>query len=143
MKYFRLFFVFILLLLSNIFLFADVYVDPSSLPSKAKKFISDIFPSTTYWSVELDGNKYEVELSNGVSIEFTFDGEWIKVEAEYLSIPISILPKSVANTVRNRYPNALIIETEKSFGNYKIKLNNFIEMYIGPSGQFLGQKFDD
>ena len=142
MKYSKLFYI-LILLLPNSFLFADTYVDSSTLPDKAKKFVSEIFPDTSIAKVELDSGKYEIELYNGVSIYFTLNGDWIKVEAEYLSIPISILPRMVANTVRNRHPGALIIEIEKSFGNYKIKLNNFIELYVGPSGQFLGQKFDD
>ena len=51
-------------------------------------------------------------------------------------------PQSL-NTVKQTYPQAAIIKVEKEWGNYKIKLNNFMELYITASGQLVGQKFDD
>ncbi|MBW5389473.1 PepSY-like domain-containing protein, partial [Brachyspira hampsonii] len=53
------------------------------------------------------------------------------------------LPANIANTIRNTYPQAAVIDVEKEWGNYKVKLNNFMELFISSNGQLMGQKFDD
>ena len=53
------------------------------------------------------------------------------------------MPQAVANTVRRAYPQAMMIDVEKEWGNYKIKLNNMMEMFISANGQLVGQKWDD
>ena len=58
-------------------------------------------------------------------------------------VPLSVLPQAVANTVRRTYPQAMMIDVEKEWGNYKIKLNNMMEMFISANGQLMGQKWDD
>ena len=72
-----------------------------------------------------------------------YNGEWDSIDGKYNTIPFSVLPQSVANTIKNTYPNTVIIEAEKEWGNYKVKLNNFMELFITSDGQLMGQKFDD
>ena len=124
-------------------LFADWIVDPATLPAQAKSFISSTFADAQVWKAERDGGKFEVSLSNGVEIDFAPNGEWLQIDAEYVVIPMSVLPKNVANSIQNAYPEASVVEVEKKFGNYKIKLNNFMELYISSNGHIVGQKFDD
>ena len=50
-------------------LFADDWMVPASaLPKKAQDFIASAYPDAAIWKVELDDGKFEVDLSNGVSI---------------------------------------------------------------------------
>ena len=56
---------------------------------------------------------------------------------------MSVLPQAVANTVRRTYPQAMMIDVEKEWGNYKIKLNNMMELFVSSGGQLMGQKWDD
>lgn len=123
--------------------FGDWVVPVSALPQKASSFINSTFPGSQIWKVERDGMKYEVKLSNGVDIDFNLAGDWVNIDGNWVIIPFSVLPVSVANTVKQAYPNTLIIDVEKEWGNYKVKLNNFMELYISSSGQLIGQKFDD
>ena len=96
-------------------LFADMVVPISALPQPAQSFIQNTFPN----------------------------GEWESIDSDYTPIPPTVLPNAVQNTLKSSYPQALITDIEKEFGNYKIKLNNMMELFISGSGQLMGQKMDD
>lgn len=123
--------------------FGDWIVPATSLPQKSRTFINTIYPGVQIWKVERDGGKFEVKLSNGADIDFLMNGDWRNIDGGYNTVPFSVLPAAVANTVKQTYPQALLIDVEKEWGNYKIKLNNMMELYITSGGQLMGQKFDD
>lgn len=143
MKIKKLLIISLILGLSSSMVFADWIVPVTALPQKSRAFINSTFPGVQIWKVERDGGKFEVKLSNGVDIDFYMNGDWKDIDGGWVTIPFSVLPAAVANTVKQTYPQAAIIEAEKEWGNYKIKLNNFMELYITASGQLVGQKFDD
>lgn len=130
------------LLLSSV-LFADMVVPVSQLPKSAQSFIQKTFPGAQIFKVERDDGKFDVKLNNGVDIKFFLNGDWEKIDSDYIPIPLTVLPNAVQNTLKNSYPQASITEIEKEFGNYKIKLNNMMELFISGSGQLMGQKMDD
>lgn len=124
-------------------LFADMVVPVSALPQSARSFIQRTFPNAQIFKVERDDGKFKAKLNNGVEIKFLPNGEWESIDSDYTPIPPTVLPNAVQNTVKNSYPQALITDVEKEFGNYKIKLNNMTELFISSSGQLIGQKMDD
>ncbi|MEI0488159.1 PepSY-like domain-containing protein [Brachyspira pulli] len=133
-----------LMVLSVSSLFADDWVVPvSQLPANARSFIQRVFPDAQIFKVERDGRKFDVKLSNGVSIDFLSNGEWENIDSEYTPIPESAFPPAVIKALKASYPQAAIIDAEKEWGNYKIKLNNMMEVMVSGNGQIMGQKFDD
>ena len=133
-----------LMVLSVSSLFADDWVVPvSQLPANARSFIQKVFPDAQIFKVERDGRKFDVKLSNGVSIDFLANGEWENIDSEYTPIPESAFPPAVIKALKASYPQAAIIDAEKEWGNYKIKLNNMMEVMVSGNGQIMGQKFDD
>ena len=133
-----------LMVLSVSSLFADDWVVPvSQLPANARSFIQKVFPDAQIFKVERDGRKFDVKLSNGVSIDFLANGEWENIDSEYTPIPESVFPPAVIKALKASYPQAAIIDAEKEWGNYKIKLNNMMEVMVSGNGQIMGQKFDD
>ena len=133
----------VLSIFSTSILFADMVVPALALPNQAVTFIKKIYPNAQIWKVERDGAKFDVELSNGASVDFLTNGDWIKIDGEYNGVPFSVLPQAVVNTVKKTYPQAMMVSVEKEWGNYKIKLNNMMEMFISSNGQLMGQQFDD
>ena len=129
--------------LSSSMVFGDWIVPVSSLPQKSRAFINSTFPGVQIWKVERDGGKFDVKLSNGVDIEFYMNGDWKDIDGGWTAIPFTVLPAAVANTVRQTYPQAAMVDVEKEWGNYKVKLNNMMELYVTSGGQLIGQKFDD
>lgn len=136
--------IFTLLFLFSAFLMADdIYIMPEQLPQNALQFIQKYFPNVNILYAEMDKKGYEVQLSNGVEIEFLRNGEFKEIEGNYVALPFEILPQSVANTVRKTYPNTVITKIKRKWNLYEVKLNNMMELYIDANGQLLGQKFDD
>ena len=133
----------ILTMISFSSLFADWVIPAESLPERARQFIAQNFSDAKIWYVESDDGKFEVELSNGIKIDFLYNGDWNEIDAEYVGIPYNVFPPNVANTIRNTYPQTVIISAEKKWGTYEINLNNMMELYISADGQLIGQKFDD
>ncbi|KLI15079.1 hypothetical protein A9X84_11155 [Brachyspira hyodysenteriae] len=132
-----------LFILSASSLFADMVVPPSALPQQANAFIQRAFPGAQIWKVERDGRKFDVQLSNGVSIDFLGNGDWENIDSEYAPIPDAAFPPAVIQAVKNAYPQAAVIDAEKEWGNYKLKLNNMMEVMVSGNGQIMRQKFDD
>ena len=132
-----------LFILSASSLFADMVVPPSALPQQANTFIQRVFPGAQIWKVERDGRKFDVQLSNGVSIDFLGNGDWQNIDSEYAPIPDAAFPPAVLQAVKKAYPQAAIIDAEKEWGNYKLKLNNMMEIMVSGNGQIMGQQFDD
>lgn len=136
--------IFTLLFLFSAFLMADdIYIMPEQLPKNALQFIQKYFPNVNILYAEMDKKGYEVQLSNGVEIEFLRNGEFKEIEGNYVALPFEILPQSVANTVGKTYPNTVITKIKRKWNFYEVKLNNMMELYIDANGQLLGQKFDD
>lgn len=136
--------IFTLLFLFSTFLMADdIYIMPEQLPQNALQFIQKYFPNVNILYAEMDKKGYEVQLSNGVEIEFLRNGEFKEIEGNYVALPFEILPQSVANTVGKTYPNTVITKIKRKWNFYEVKLNNMMELYIDANGQLLGQKFDD
>ena len=127
------------------------------LPQKASAYIKSTYPDAQIWKVERKfkkkrGEVFDVNLSNGASLKFLANGECIDINGRYNTVPFSALPQAVANTVKNTYPQAIIVKVKKEFygynlnavngyGNYKIKLNNMMELFITADGQLIGQKY--
>ena len=133
-----------LMVLSVSSLFADDWVVPvSQLPANARSFIQKVFPDAQIFKVERDGRKFDVKLSNGVSIDFLGNGDWENIDSEYAPIPDAAFPPAVVKAVKSAYPQAAIIDAEKEWGNYKLKLNNMMEIMVSGNGQIMGQQFDD
>lgn len=136
--------IFTLLFLFSAFLIADdIYIMPEQLPQNALQFIQKYFPNVNILYAEMDKKGYEVQLSNGVEVEFLRNGEFKEIEGNYVALPFEILPQSVANTVGKTYPNTVITKIKRKWNFYEVKLNNMMELYIDANGQLLGQKFDD
>ena len=147
-------------ILASSSLFADGWLVPAtSLPQNASTFIKTTYPDAQIWKVERKfkkrtGEIFDVDLSNGASLKFLANGECINIDGKYNTVPFNALPQAVANTVKNTYPQAIIVKVKKEYygynlnavngyGNYKVRLNNMMELFITADGQLIGQKFKD
>ena len=128
--------------LSSSMVFGKGWMVPaSSLPQKSSAFISSAFPDAQVWMVERKKWNFKVRLSNGVNINFYMNGDWKNIKGGWVTIPFNALPSAVANTVRQTYPQAMVVNVKREWGNYKVRLNNMMELYVMSSGQLMGQRF--
>ena len=103
-------------------------IDFGDLPSEARSFIENYFPSADILSIvqeKEDGRKeYQVKLSNGTDMEFDEDGEWTNIECYFSPLPTGILPANVITKVEELQPEAYINGVEKELGGYVVEVTD-------------------
>ena len=103
-------------------------IDFGDLPSEARSFIENYFPSADILSIvqeKEDGRKeYQVKLSDGTDMEFDEDGEWTNIECYFSPLPTGILPANVITKVEELHPEAYINGVEKELGGYVVDVTD-------------------
>lgn len=103
-------------------------IDFGDLPSEARSFIENYFPSADILSIvqeKEDGRKeYQVKLSDGTDMEFDEDGEWTNIECYFSPLPTGILPANVIMKVEELHPEAYINGVEKELGGYVVEVTD-------------------
>lgn len=123
--------------------FADGrYIEYAQLPNRAKQFVSQYFAGVNVVYAEQDRDSYEVNLENGVEIEFRRNGEWESVDAKYSPLPTGFIPAAVLNSIKKEYPNANVIKIEKDWGGFEVELDNRMELKINNAGQIVRREYD-
>lgn len=105
------------------------------LPVQARLFLDNHFASVEvlYASIdrELLGSSYEVMLSNGLQIEFTRNGNWREIKSSHTPIPLTVVPRHIADYIRRNYPKAALRQVEIEHGEYEVRLSNGVEIIFG------------
>ena len=83
-----------------------------------------------------------MELAKGSEIDFREKGEWKGIKC-YAGVPASEVPSEIAATIAKEYNNVPIVEIEKEYQGYEVKLQNRMELYFNLQGKLLHQKYDD
>lgn len=106
-------------------------VDMTQVPKGAHDFLKKHFKEypVTMCEKEFDDNTYEVELSNGIDIEFDSRGEWMEVEAGRSRVlPQNIVKKLVPDRAYKELLGrnvATQVESVKRYRDgYKVELKN-------------------
>lgn len=132
-----------LALLFSAFTFAnEKIVSAEDLPQEARDFITENFSGVNVNFVLQDNDDYEVMLMDGTEVEFDKKGNWEKVKNRE-KLPTSILPSEAAAYISKVYPGTDIIEIEKNWNKYDVKLANNWELRFDKDGNFQKQEFDD
>lgn len=139
----RILFVAAVLLSASTLAFADGrIVSAESLSRKEMDFISANFPGATIELVESDWGELEVWLSDGTEIDFDRGGDWDLVKSR-ASVPAALLPAEAADYISASYPGTGIVEIDKDWNSYEVKLANGWELHFGRDGNLRGRDFDD
>lgn len=115
-----------------------------ALPQDAKSYIAAHFPGTNTVRIEknkvpeFDGVVYEVNLSNGVEIDFDINGVMLGIDGNNTKLPDSVIPQAILQYVTANYPNAFINDIEVKNYGYKIELNNDLDLRFDSEGNFVG-----
>ncbi|WGU70526.1 PepSY-like domain-containing protein [Capnocytophaga canimorsus] len=93
----------------------DDVIPFGNLPVEAKNFINQFFPNVKVTKTELKNNGFEVDLANGVEIDFDQAGNWVNVDArDRQALPnTDFIPQFIVNDVKVNYPNNPINGIEK------------------------------
>ena len=118
----------------------DKMVEVGDMPTKTTMFIADYFPNCDIVYIDKDRDlgsvTYDVVLSCGVKLEFNKSGDWIEVDCEPNEVPNAIVPDKILDYVSAKYANNYIVKIGKEWSNYKVELNNDIELVFNKDGDF-------
>lgn len=117
----------------------DVIVTEQQLPSKAKAFISDYYPSVKVSKVTKDNSEYEVILSNRHQIEFNLAGEWMDVDAPTgETVPTGFYPADIDTYIGENLGGTGINEVSRENYGYDVELVDGRDLRFSTTGSFLG-----
>lgn len=109
-------------------------------------FVEAYFPQAGIQRVKLDGNEYEVKLTDKTEIDFNLSFEWKKIDCDdsniYGSVPAKLVPVQITDYVTTNFPNKHIESIEKKYnGGWEIELSNGLEIIFDANFNVTG--FDD
>lgn len=121
----------------NVFASCDRPVTFNNLPSKAQQFITQHFKGVEVISAKFDDGSYDVYLADGTELEFDRKGEWKDVDCKMRAVPTAIVPTNIANYVKSKFPNNLIVKIEKVFKGYDVELDSDLDLKFDSNGNFI------
>lgn len=113
--------------------YADINIASNKLPDNINNFIKKYFHGNIITSVIKNDIEYKLRLTNNIELEFDINGAWKKVKINK-NFPTKLLPKNIINNIIKLYPNTNIIEVERMWNGYQIKLNNKESLFIYNNG---------
>ena len=104
-------------------------VNRNDLPEAAKEMLDEYFPKAKVSMIKVDRHllkktDYDVKLTNGTKNEFSNEGKWTNVDCKKKSVPESLVPKAIRNSVAKKYAGEKIVRISRSSLYYTIGLSN-------------------
>ena len=118
-------------------------IETSQLPQPAMTFITTHYQNIGISECEMDGNVYEIELANGVDIEFNNMGKIMKIDGgRHLigtSVLKAILPANTYNDLNTRKVLESVEEVKFTRKGIKVELRDAAmdEYYYSVDGSFI------
>lgn len=119
-------------------------ISRKDLPTAAQEMLDEHFPKAKVSMVKVDRHllkktDYDVKLTNGTKIEFSNKGRWTHIDCKKKSVPESLVPKTIRNSVAKKYSGESIVRISRSSLYYTIGLANGKELKYDRLGIFQGE----
>lgn len=116
--------------------------DASVLPVKSREFLLEHFKDIPISHIHIEKDFilvdcYDVILTDGTNIEFDSSGRWTEVKRHNSSLPESVIPPAMLESVRKNYPSSMIVVIERESKGYELKLDNELEIKYDLKGNIL------
>lgn len=119
-------------------------ISRNELPEAAREMLDEYFPKAKVSMIKVDRHllkrtDYDVKLTNGTKIEFSNKGRWTHVDCKKKSVPETLVPKTIRNSVAKKYPDEKIVRISRSSLYYTVGLANGKELKYDLLGIFQGE----
>lgn len=119
-------------------------INRKDLPQEAREMLDEHFPKAKVSMVKVDRHllkrtDYDVKLTNGTRIDFSNKGRWTHVDCMKKSVPESLIPKAIRNSVSKKYSGEKIVRISRSSLYYTVGLSGGKELKYDRLGIFQGE----
>lgn len=119
-------------------------INRQDLPEAARRMLDEHFPKAKVSMIKVDRHllkktDYDVKLTNGTKIEFSNKGQWTHVDCKKRSVPESLVPKAIRNSVAKKYSDQKIVRITRSTLYYTVGLADGKELKYDRLGIFQGE----
>lgn len=123
-------------------------VPTALIPEKINAYVAANYPNLFIVQIENEKTKYDIELSNGVDLVFTPQGDFIRIDHDgdnhsEVVINSADLPQTAKTLISTHFPNATILLVEKQNipgldGTvYDVALSNGFEIDFDVNGKWI------
>ena len=119
-------------------------ISRNDLPEAAREMLDEHFPKVKVSMVKVDRHllkktDYDVKLTNGTKIEFNNKGRWTHIDCKKKSVPETLVPKTLRNSVSKKYDGQSIVRITRSSLYYTVGLSNGKQLKYDRLGIFQGE----
>lgn len=123
----------------------SAHTNQYTVPPKIQIFLDKHFSKYEIEKLKYDAKDGEckVKYKNGIKIEFNHNGDWEQIESEYAPLPksiIDILPAPAIAFIAGKYPHKHIIKIKHQSREYKVKLEDSLELKFDLQGHLIKTK---
>lgn len=117
--------------------------DVKVLPLAARTIISNHFSKLKLNHIKIDknvleGDDYDVIMSDGTEIEFDDKGTLKEVDCgRYGQVPDALVPQAIRDYVKRVYPKQKITKLDVKRKGYEVELQSDIDLVFDKQGNFL------
>lgn len=117
----------------------DKVVTVNELPETSNSFLTAYFPTYNILRVEKEGNKFSVDLSNDIEVDFDQNGEWVEVDGRFnAEIPTGFILTPIKAYVAEQYPTNKFSGIEKIAQGFEVELTkDDIDLIFDKEGKFV------
>ncbi|RZJ67776.1 MAG: hypothetical protein EOO50_04160 [Flavobacterium sp.] len=122
----------------------DSKMKVTDLPKEAQNFLEKYFKDAKVEKVKKEsqiGEKgYEVELANGIEIEFTNSGQWREIDGNDNAIPTGYILPAIVDYVKAKYPQQKITHIDIGHKDIDVDISNNTDLNFTQDGKFIKAK---
>ena len=110
----------------------DKPIKVEQLPQTSQQFIKKHFAGKGIALAKVESGiiekSYDVIFTNGDKLEFDRKGLWTDIDCKYSEVPASVVPKQIADYVKQNHKDVKIIKIERERNRHDVDLSNGWEL---------------
>ena len=110
----------------------DKPIKVEQLPQASQQFIKKHFAGKSIAIAKMESGilekSYDVIFTNGDKLEFDRKGQWTDVDCKFSEVPASIVPKQIADYVKQNHKGVKILKIERERNRHDVDLSNGWEL---------------
>jgi hypothetical protein len=113
----------------------ELSIKINELPEKILFYLEDKYPGKTISNIEVEDQRYYVDVSNHTTISFDIDGYFIDSNSKMVAIDaqtmnLERIPEQIIEKIYTDFPGKSILEIREQDDHYNILLSHDVEFNL-------------